>query len=49
MIRPSCLLGLAALAAVATASAGEFPLTFRTIPAKDVMAFPGGYGVYGTL
>jgi hypothetical protein len=41
--------GALALAAAATASAEDFPLTFRTIPAKDVMSFPGGYGVYGQL
>jgi len=49
MIRPRYLWALAAGAAVATASAADFPLTFRTIPAKDVMAFPGGSGVYGML
>ena len=38
-----------AMAAVVTASAEDFPLTFRTIPAKDVMTFPGGYGTYGQL
>jgi hypothetical protein len=40
---------LATLAAMATASAGDYPLNFRTIPAKDVMAFPGGSGASGTL
>jgi len=37
------------MAAVVTASAEDFPLTFRTIPAKDVMAFPGGSGTYGQV
>ena len=41
--------GALALAAAATASAEDFPLTFRTIPARDVMSFSGGYGVYGQL
>jgi hypothetical protein len=41
--------GALAVAAAATASGEDFPLTFRTIPAKDVMAFPGGYGVSGRL
>lgn len=49
MMRPRFMWALAAGAAVATASAAEFPLTFRTIPAKDVMTFPGGYGVYGMV
>src|ERR1035441_10535602 len=38
-----------ARAVAGTISAEDFPLTFRTIPAKDVMSFPGGYGVYGQL
>jgi hypothetical protein len=37
------------MAAVVAASAEDFPLTFRTIPAKDVMSFPGGSGAYGSL
>jgi hypothetical protein len=37
------------MAAVVTASAEDFPLTFRTIAAKDVMAFPGGYGTSAQL
>ena len=49
MIRPTFVCALAAMAAIVTASAGDFPLTFRTIPAKDVMAFPGGYGVSARL
>jgi len=49
MMRSRSIWALAAGAAVATASAADFPLTFRTIPAKDVMAFPGGSGVYGML
>jgi hypothetical protein len=34
---------------VASASGEDFPLTFRTIPAKDVMSFPGGSGNNGSL
>ncbi len=49
MIRPTLVCSLLAVAAVVTASAEDFPLTFRTIPAKDVMSFPGGYGTYGQL
>src|ERR1039458_4883765 len=41
--------GALALAAAATDSAEDFPLTFRTIPAKDVMSFPGGSGNIGSL
>jgi len=40
---------LVVLAGFAGVLAEEFPLTFRTIPAKDVMAFPGGYGAFGML
>jgi hypothetical protein len=39
--------GVLAMAAAATALGKDFPLTFRTIPAKDVMSFPGGSGSYG--
>ncbi len=49
MIRPSFVCGLMAVAAVATASADDFPLTFKAIPAKDVMTFPGGAGNIGAL
>ena len=49
MIRPTFVCGLIAVAAVATASAEDFALTFRTIPAKDVMSFPGGSGSSGSL
>jgi hypothetical protein len=41
--------GVLAVVLAATASGEDFPLTFRTIPAKDVMSFPGGYGTYGQL
>ncbi len=36
-------------ASAVTAGAGDFPLEFKTIPAKDVMAFPGGYGLGSPL
>ncbi len=49
MIKPALVYGLVAMAAVVTASAEDFPLTFRTIPAKDVMSFPSGSGAYGQL
>lgn len=46
----AALFGAAAVvAAVLTASAEDFPLKFQTIPAKDVMAFPGGAGAFGQL
>ena len=48
-MRSTIVLGLVAMAAAAAASAEDYPLTFKTIPAKDVMAFPGGYGIYGQL
>ena len=41
--------GALAMASAAAAWGEEFPLTFRTIPAKDVMAFPSGLGAYGQL
>jgi hypothetical protein len=41
--------GALVMAAAATASGEDFPLAFRTIPAKDVMSFPGGSGAYGQL
>jgi hypothetical protein len=43
MIKRTVVCGLVAMAGVVIASAEEFPLTFRTIPAKDVMSFPGGF------
>ncbi len=33
-----------AMAVAASAAAEDFPLTFRTMPAKDVMSFPGNAG-----
>jgi hypothetical protein len=49
MMRPTLLCGLLVVAGMVAASGEEFPLTFRTIPAKEVMSFPGGYGSYGQL
>ena len=49
MIKPALVCGLVAIVTAVAASAEEFPLTFRTIPAKDVMSFPGGSGTYGQL
>jgi hypothetical protein len=44
MMKMTVACGLLAMAGIVSASAEEFPLTFRTIPAKDVLAFPGGMG-----
>ena len=44
-----CISLLVLLGGVAAAGAGDFPLTFRTIPTKDVMAFAGGSGMFGML
>ena len=41
--------GALVVAATATALGEDFPLTFRTIPAKEAMSFPGGSGSYGQL
>ncbi len=41
--------GALALAAAGAASGEDFPLTFRTIPAKDVMSFPGNAGTSASL
>jgi hypothetical protein len=49
MMRPSFVCALVTAAAVVTASAEDFSLTFRTIPAQDVMSFPGGPASYGQL
>lgn len=49
MIRTAFVCGLAALVAGMAAWAEDFPLTFRPIPAKDVMSFPGGYGLTAQL
>jgi hypothetical protein len=37
------------MAAVLTAAAEDFPLKFETIPAQEVMEFPGGSGTFGML
>jgi hypothetical protein len=49
MMRPNFLCALVTVAAVVTASAEDFPLAFRTIPAQEVTSFPGGPGSYGQL
>ncbi len=49
IMRPAFVYALVTVAAVFTASAEDFPLTFRTIPPKDVMSFPGGLGSQGQL
>ncbi|HWI56612.1 MAG TPA: hypothetical protein VNZ22_05260, partial [Bacillota bacterium] len=43
------LCAAALLAGLYTAPAEEFPLQFKTLDAKDVMRFPGGYGSYGQI
>ena len=49
IMRPAFVYALVTVAVVFTASAEDFPLTFRTIPAQDVMSFLGGPGSYGQL
>jgi hypothetical protein len=49
IMRPAFVYALVTVAAVFTASAEDFLLTFRTIPPKDVMSFPGGLGSQGQL
>lgn len=49
MIRSILVSSLAVFAAIAAVTAEEFPLVFKTIPPKDVTAFPGGYGAYAQL
>ena len=44
MMRLPSVYALLAVAAVVTASAEDFPLTFRTIPAQDLRSFPNGAG-----
>jgi hypothetical protein len=41
------IIGVLAVAGTSTVLGEDFPLTFRTIPAKDIMSFPGGSGTYG--
>jgi len=43
------LCGAMALVMAGTAVGEDFPLTLRTIPAKDVVSFPGNTGTYGLL
>ena len=43
------IIGALAMGATASVSGEDFPLTFRTIPAKDVMSFSGGSGTYGQV
>ena len=49
MIRTAFVDGLVTTVAGLAASAEDFPLTFRMIPAKDVVSFPGGYGLSAIL
>lgn len=49
MIIPALVCGLVAALGAVSVSADEFPLTFHAIPAKDVVAFPGGYGMMGQI
>jgi hypothetical protein len=48
-MRPAFVCAVATVAAVVTALAEDFPLTFKSIPAADAMAFPGGGGGRGLL
>ncbi len=49
MMRRALVGGAAVMAAALTATAEDFPLKFETIPAQDVLEFPGGSGTYGML
>jgi hypothetical protein len=49
MNRFTSICGALSVAMVASALAEDCPLAFRTIPAKEVMAFPGGSGSIGSL
>lgn len=49
MIRSTFVCSLALVVSALPASAEDCPLTFKTIPAKAVMSFPGGYGSYGSI
>ena len=49
MISSTLACALTATGVIVAATAEDFPLTFRTIPAQEVIAFPGGYGTYGQL
>jgi hypothetical protein len=49
MMRPTFIFALVTVAAVIASPAEDFPLTFRTIPAQDVMSFPGNFGSVGQL
>lgn len=49
MTRPTFVCALVMLAVGLAASAADFPLAFRTIPAQDVMSFPGNVGNFGQL
>ena len=49
MIRPTFVCGLMAVAAVATASAEDFPLTFKDHPGQGRDVFPWRPGNIGAL
>jgi hypothetical protein len=49
MSKQAFVCALVTVAAIINASAEDFPLTFRTIPPQDAMAFPGGGGGRGWL
>ena len=49
MNRLIVLCGAMGVTIATTVSGEDFPLTFRTIPAKDVMSFPGSAGTYAQL
>jgi hypothetical protein len=41
--------GVVACAVTTAVSAKEFPLEFKTLPSKEALSFPGGYGAYAQL
>ena len=43
------VVGVAVIAVAATVTAKDYPLTFKKLTVDEAMAFPGGYGAYGSL
>jgi hypothetical protein len=49
MIRSTFVVAIGLALGLAPVAAEDFPLEYQPIPPKDVMSFPGGYGVYAQL
>jgi hypothetical protein len=49
MAKTALVCTVLAVAAAFTLPAQNFPLQFKTVPAQDVMNFPGGFGLGGSL